>query len=97
MKPMTLERVAEWAGGVLSGGEAGSVVVRVSTDSRQSLAGALFVPLVGERHDAHDFLPQAFAGGAVAALSARDGAAAGPLIRVDDGTGPRGFPLWRWG
>lgn len=85
MKPMTLERVAEWAGGVLSGGEAASVVVRVSTDSRQSLAGALFVPLVGERHDAHDFLPQAFAGGAVAALSARDGAAAaGPLIRVDD-------------
>ena len=85
MKPLTLEQAAAWAGGALTGGQPGAVVTRVSTDSREPLAGALFVPLVGERHDAHDFLPQAFANGAAAALCARAGAsAAGPLIRVDD-------------
>jgi UDP-N-acetylmuramoyl-tripeptide--D-alanyl-D-alanine ligase len=85
MMPLTLGRVAEWTGGRLTGGEAGSMVTRVSTDSREPLAGALFVPLVGERHDAHDFLPQAFANGAAAALCARTGEVpAGPLIRVDD-------------
>ena len=32
---------------------------RVSTDSRGDLAGALFVPLVGERFDGHRFLADA--------------------------------------
>ena len=44
----------------------------VSTDSRADLAGALFVPLVGERFDGHRFLEAALAGGAAAALAQRD-------------------------
>ncbi|RBM42894.1 UDP-N-acetylmuramoyl-tripeptide--D-alanyl-D-alanine ligase [Vibrio tarriae] len=40
----------------------------VSTDSRQIPAEALFVALVGERFDAHDFASQAVIGGAVALL-----------------------------
>jgi UDP-N-acetylmuramoyl-tripeptide--D-alanyl-D-alanine ligase len=86
MKPLTLREVAEWTGGTLRTGDPGLTVTRVSTDSRGDLAGALFVPLVGERHDAHDFLPQAFANAATAALSSRPdaGAAAGPVIAVDD-------------
>jgi len=44
----------------------------VSTDSRADLAGALFVPLVGERFDGHRFLEAALAGGAVAAVAQRD-------------------------
>jgi UDP-N-acetylmuramoyl-tripeptide--D-alanyl-D-alanine ligase len=42
---------------------------RVHTDSRSLQAGDLFVALKGERFDAHDFLPQAAAAGAVAAVS----------------------------
>ncbi|WP_372660753.1 UDP-N-acetylmuramoyl-tripeptide--D-alanyl-D-alanine ligase [Hydrogenophaga sp.] len=44
-------------------------VLRVHTDTRSLQAGDLFVALKGERFDAHDFLPQARAQGAVAALA----------------------------
>ncbi|MGL4829861.1 MAG: UDP-N-acetylmuramoyl-tripeptide--D-alanyl-D-alanine ligase, partial [Vibrio sp.] len=44
----------------------------VSTDSRTIPAEALFVALVGERFDAHDFASQAVTGGAVALLVERE-------------------------
>ena len=44
---------------------------RVHSDTRTLRAGDLFVALRGERFDAHDFLPQARAAGAVAALAER--------------------------
>ncbi|ENM5744777.1 UDP-N-acetylmuramoyl-tripeptide--D-alanyl-D-alanine ligase [Vibrio mimicus] len=44
----------------------------VSTDSRNIPAEALFVALVGERFDAHDFASQAVTGGAVALLVQRE-------------------------
>ncbi|MDE2003862.1 MAG: UDP-N-acetylmuramoyl-tripeptide--D-alanyl-D-alanine ligase, partial [Betaproteobacteria bacterium] len=59
---------------------------RVSTDTRSIVPGDLFVALRGERFDGHDFVAQAFAGGAAAALVARDHAASfeGNLIAVDE-------------
>ena len=47
------------------------LVDRVHTDTRTLRSGDLFVALRGERFDAHDFLPQAAAAGAVAASRAR--------------------------
>ncbi|ENM5912570.1 UDP-N-acetylmuramoyl-tripeptide--D-alanyl-D-alanine ligase [Vibrio mimicus] len=44
----------------------------VSTDSRNIPAEALFVALIGERFDAHDFAFQAVTGGAVALLVQRE-------------------------
>ena len=44
---------------------------RVHSDTRSLQPGDLFVALRGERFDAHDFLPQAAAAGAVAALAER--------------------------
>jgi len=52
-------------------GDAATPFARVHTDTRSLQPGDLFVALVGERFDAHDFLPQAQAAGAVAAVSAR--------------------------
>jgi UDP-N-acetylmuramoyl-tripeptide--D-alanyl-D-alanine ligase len=46
-------------------------IERVSTDSRANCSGALFVALRGEKFDAHDFLRQAFAKGATAAVVSR--------------------------
>ncbi|MFZ5521868.1 MAG: UDP-N-acetylmuramoyl-tripeptide--D-alanyl-D-alanine ligase [Pseudomonadota bacterium] len=43
-------------------------ISRVHTDTRTLAAGDLFIALRGERFDAHDFLPQARAAGAVAAV-----------------------------
>jgi len=88
MKPMTLSQVAAWTAGTLIAGEAGATIQRVATDSRGDLTGALFVPLVGEHFDGHDFLPQAFAHGAVAALTARATRVADhAVIAVDDTLG----------
>ncbi len=40
----------------------------ISTDTRTLEPGALFVALVGEKHDGHDFLPQAASAGAAGAV-----------------------------
>ncbi len=52
-------------------GDASIALERVHTDTRSLRAGDFFVALRGERFDAHDFLPQAKVGGAVAALAER--------------------------
>ena len=57
-------------------------IERVNTDSRSLQPGDLFVALRGERFDAHDFLSQAGAQGAVAAL-AEAGLAAAGLVGVE--------------
>ena len=58
---------------------------RVHTDTRTLRAGDLFVALQGERFDAHAFLPQAGAAGAVAALATHGLAEAGlPGLQVAD-------------
>jgi UDP-N-acetylmuramoyl-tripeptide--D-alanyl-D-alanine ligase len=81
--PLTLAEVAAAVGGRLAGGAVpDSVVTGTSTDSRAVSSGDLFVAVVGEHHDAHDFAPEAVAAGAAAVLSARDLAV--PCVVVDD-------------
>lgn len=58
-------------------GQRASEVCRVHTDTRTLQAGDLFVALQGEQFDAHDFLPQAKAAGAVAAIAHQGLEAAG--------------------
>ena len=66
-------------------GDGSLTVMRVHSDSRTLRAGDLFVALRGERFDAHDFLPQARAAGAVAAIAERGLAEAGlPGLQVAD-------------
>ena len=58
---------------------------RVHTDTRSLQAGDLFVALKGERFDAHDYLAQALASGAAAAIAERGLTEAGmPGLRVAD-------------
>lgn len=60
-------------------------ILRVHTDTRSLQAGDLFVALRGERFDAHSFLPQAKAQGAVAALAESGLQQAGlPGVEVPD-------------
>jgi len=47
------------------------LVTGVSTDTRSTQPGDLFVPLRGPRADGHDFIPEAFHHGAVATLASR--------------------------
>lgn len=57
-------------GGTLRQPGAWSQYLGVSTDSRTSQAGQLFVPLQGERHDGHDFIAPALARGITGLLVA---------------------------
>jgi UDP-N-acetylmuramoyl-tripeptide--D-alanyl-D-alanine ligase len=50
-------------------GDEQTPINRVHTDTRTVAAGDLFVALRGERFDAHEFLPQAKAAGATAAIA----------------------------
>jgi UDP-N-acetylmuramoyl-tripeptide--D-alanyl-D-alanine ligase len=76
------------AAGAVGGSIIGACVpfARVTTDTRALAPGDLFVALRGERFDGHDFVAQALADGAAAALVARSRAASlpGNLIAVDD-------------
>jgi len=57
--------------GTLHQGRAKDGFVGVSTDSRTCQTGELFVPLVGERHDGHDYIPKALGRGARGVLVER--------------------------
>lgn len=78
---LSLGEVVRATGGVLVGDPA--VHIRgVSTDSRADLTGKLFVALVGERFDAHDFVQQAKEQGAAALLVDRDVETTLPTVKV---------------
>jgi UDP-N-acetylmuramoyl-tripeptide--D-alanyl-D-alanine ligase len=74
---MTLAEAAALVPGATLVGDGARAFGRVHTDTRTLRAGDLFVALAGERFDAHDFLPQARAAGAVAAIASRGLAEAG--------------------
>ncbi len=86
---LRLASVLEATGGrALSALPAATVFESVSIDSRTLEPGALFVAIRGPRFDGHDFLAEARARGARAALVEREagGAEAPPLVLVADTT-----------
>ena len=69
---MTLQQAGQWLDHAQLVGDAGVSFKRVHSDTRSIEPGDLFVALRGERFDANDFLPEAKARGAVAALCQGD-------------------------
>ena len=61
-------------GGELLCGDPQRVVTDVVTDSRLAGEGTLFVPIIGERVDAHRFIPEVLQAGATALTSKREAA-----------------------
>jgi UDP-N-acetylmuramoyl-tripeptide--D-alanyl-D-alanine ligase len=79
-----LQQAADWIGARLVG-DGAVQVQRVHSDTRTLQAGDLFVALRGERFDANDFLAEARAKGAVAAIAQPGRLPAGmPGLEVDD-------------
>ncbi|MFV0574412.1 MAG: UDP-N-acetylmuramoyl-tripeptide--D-alanyl-D-alanine ligase [Vibrio sp.] len=62
MIPFSLQQLAAITQGTLVGNDAD--ITSVTTDTRQVEAGGLFIALIGERFDAHDFCQQAVENGA---------------------------------
>jgi UDP-N-acetylmuramoyl-tripeptide--D-alanyl-D-alanine ligase len=82
MLSLKLSEVAMWTRGVLHGTDV--QVQGVFTDTRAPQAGALFIALVGENFDAHEFIAAAKQAGAIAALVARPVAVDLPQVVVAD-------------
>ena len=78
MIPVPLQTLATLAAGTLRG-EGSRLVTNVNTDSRKITAGEVFVALVGEKFDAHDFIPQVAAAGAAAVVVSKINPAWGSL------------------
>ncbi len=84
---ITLKQVAEATGGELRGGNGELEISGVSTDSRTIQSAELFVALPGKRFEGHDFVAEAFARGAAAAVAERELPELGadqPLVIVED-------------
>lgn len=70
-----IQRASDWTAGEIAQAVSGHLrgdpsrrLLGVATDTRDPLTDQLFVALVGEKHDAHEFLDNAVAGGATALL-----------------------------
>ncbi len=73
MKNCTLGQIAEYAGARLSRPDLADQKARgVSIDTRTLEEGEVFLPLIGERLDAHQFVNQAFEKGALASFFDQD-------------------------
>lgn len=82
----TLSQIAAMCGGVVAAPAAESIRIEgIVTDSRKIQPGCLFVPLVGEQFDGHQFAGDCLAAGAGAVLWAKGkGEAPGPAVLVED-------------
>ena len=54
------------------------------TDSRNIELNSLYIPLIGENFDGHDFIVEAFTKGAIISLTSKNIATGKPLILVED-------------
>jgi UDP-N-acetylmuramoyl-tripeptide--D-alanyl-D-alanine ligase len=85
--PLSTRQLTDLVQGVLVQGNLNEHITGVAIDHRQVQPGDLFVAFVGEKHDGHDFVADAFARGAAAALVTKDiqvHPAQGAVLRVAD-------------
>src|SRR5688500_16217996 len=75
MKPLTLQQIRRATGAkpltAMPAGDAPAVEA-VCTNTREMLPSSVFVALRGDRFDAHDYLADAHAGGAMCAIIERE-------------------------
>jgi UDP-N-acetylmuramoyl-tripeptide--D-alanyl-D-alanine ligase len=72
MQKLTVDEILEATGGKLLCGNTDAEFFGISTDSRETAGGKLFIPLAGEKFDGHNFIAAAFDLGAGAALTHED-------------------------
>ena len=88
MEPIRISEIVSAVGGVLQKGNPNAEVTSVSTNSREIQPGALFVPIIGEKVDAHQFIPMALESGAEACLTQEPDESLkfldGAVIQVED-------------
>lgn len=85
MEDITIRDIVEAVNGTLLCGDENTVVTDVCIDSNEIKAGDLFVPIIGERVDAHRFIESVLETGAATLTSEHDSVCGEkPYIRVQD-------------
>lgn len=72
MKTVYAQELADAVGGTLISGKGDVAITSVSTNSKEIEKGALFVPIIGERVDAHRFIDMAMEVGAAATFTSKE-------------------------
>ena len=72
MKNVNIDFILKATAGKLKGKKNDIEVQSICLDSRQAKEGALFVPIVGEKVDAHDFIKKVYESGIRVSLSERE-------------------------
>lgn len=72
MQKLDVSDIVKATDGQLICGEPDFVISEITTDSRKAGVNMLFIPLVGENNDAHDYIGNAFENGASAVITHRD-------------------------
>jgi len=65
---MTVGDIARACGGTLTAGDPEATIENISSDSRELGDRSLFIPLVGEHFDGHDFIPKLVSEGKISAF-----------------------------
>ncbi|MGH8094700.1 MAG: UDP-N-acetylmuramoyl-tripeptide--D-alanyl-D-alanine ligase [Chthoniobacterales bacterium] len=88
MDPLALDQIVQFAGAARQNGRGEMPINHLSTDSRTTRPGDLFVALVGETFDGHKFVNDAFVHGAAGAVVQKTWSGKTPpdfaLLRVSD-------------
>ncbi len=77
MKKLTMKQIEAAIGGTLVKGSGNAEVSNICTDSRKAKEGDLFFALIGENHDAHQYLPQVADAGCRCAVISEEAACQG--------------------
>lgn len=86
MKQLNIEEIIKAVDGTINNNiNTNNIFIKgVSTDTRTINFGDLFIPIVGENFDAHNFIESAFEKGAICCLSEKDIITDKILIKVDN-------------
>ncbi len=86
MENITVKDIVDMVGGVLLCGDENTPVLDICINSKEIKEGDLFVPIIGERVDAHRFIESALEKGAATLTSRHDGVVISdkPYIRVNN-------------
>ena len=71
MEALSINEIAKAVDGKILCGDENSLITFVSTNSKNTESGTLFVPIIGEKTDAHNYIEDAFSNGAIACLTSR--------------------------
>ncbi len=72
MEKITIEEIIRWINGVADSDIAVTDITGISTDTRSIKPGELFIPLMGENFDGHNYVEKALGMGAAAFLTHRE-------------------------